>query len=920
MRYLAVTILLFLFGNCSFGQMPNWKVKPLDLPSGVSNLNIDSLGFMWMSSEANLYRFDGSELELKFSFEDEKIESLRYKNGLFYIGTAYGRFLEINPYTNVLHVIYESEEYNPITDVYFIDKQNFVLLSYGIGVQLSIDGVISHLSSDKGLLSNEVYEIEEFNGKLYISTDQGLQVITFQNNNFQLSKIIERDGISDLVTTQLKRSGEKLWYSDYDAHIGSIDIDGNIQNYPLKLRGQIIDIISRGDIVYVLNDKGIQRFSNGNWEIKYIGKENIRVKLIQLDEEDNLWIIDNKNHITVGNLRFQKIDLDIGDIRAITKFDDKLYVGNENGLYLFHNNTKTQINFQNITYLTRSNEYLLVGTFSNGIMVYDGNNRLIGELESWSNIPNESILSIYEYKDHIYVSSLSGVMKMKLRNGHLEPSQSLNSIIGQTYVYCIFADQMNMYFGTDRNGLVKWNTSSDKIEKIERFSNGEKIGSVYSITSDEKSNIWFTSAERGIGKLSSNGVEYLKAIGNLKDEFTSIDNLKDGSLLLIRSSSLGLLQSRDHHFMYFDDELGLKEETSFLNTTTQDKDKTYFVNGKSIYTYHALASMKIHPEIIIDEVIVNLSPAKGQYIFDENENNIAIKFKGSWLTDPAKLSYQYKLEGFDENWRETKDDQVAFPKLIPGRYNFVVRAAENGIFSNEPEASYSFKINRHFYNFWYVRLIFACILFALLFKWWKHYDNQKKEKLALEKTIVENQLMNLKSQLNPHFLFNSFNTLISLIEEDNDRSIAFVERMTLFYRDILELGKDSMVNLEKEKTMVEHYVEILGERFNNQIHIDTEFDSPGNYEIPPMTLQLLVENAVKHNVVSSKHPLQIKISQNDENLTVWNRKNLLINNNSLGTNTGLKNIKKRFELVNLAIPIITSTDEYFEVKLKLKRR
>lgn len=919
MRYLALIILICLIGNCSFGQMPNWKVKPIDLPAAISNLNIDSLGFMWMSSEANLYRFDGNELELKFSFDDETIISVRNKNGLFYIGTIYGRLLEINPYKNSFSVIYESEDYNPITDVYFIDKHNFILLSYGVGVQLSIDGIISHLTSDKGLLSNELYEIEEFNDKFYISSDQGLQIITIQNSDFQLSKIVERDGISDLVTTQLKRSGDKLWYSDYDSHIGSIDSDGNIKNYAIKLKGKIKDIISRGDVIYVLNDKGIQKFSKEKWEIKYIGKENISAKLIQLDDEDNLWIIDNKNNIAVGNLRFQKIDLDIDDIRAVAKLEDKLFVGNENGLYLYYNNTKTKINSQNITYLSRYNEYLLVGTFSDGIMVYNSNNRLIDALDRWSNIPNESILSIYEYKGYIYVSSLSGVMKMQLSKGHLERIQSLNSIIGQTYVYCIFADQMNMYFGTDRNGLVKWNSINDKIEKLERFSNGEKIGSVYSITSDEESNIWFTSAEKGIGKLNSNSIEYLDAIGNLKDEFTSIDNLKDGSLLLIRSSSLGLLQSKDHHFMYFDDELGFKEETAFLNTTTQDDDNTYFVNGKSIYTYQAQGSMKIHPEIIIDEVIVNLSSADGQNIFDENENNIAIKYKGSWLTDPAKLSYQYKLEGFDENWRETKDDQVAFPKLIPGQYNFVVRAAENGIFSNEPEASFSFKINKHFYNYWHVRLLFACILFALLFRWRKHYENQKKEKLSLEKTIVENQLINLKNQLNPHFLFNSFNTLISLIEEDNERSIAFVERMTFFYRDILELGEDSMVNLEKEKNMLEHYVEILSERFNNQIIIDSQFDDPSNYEIPPMTLQLLVENAVKHNVVSSKQPLHIKIFQNGENLTVWNRINLLINN-PMGTNTGLKNTKKRFELVNLAIPIITSTDEYFEVKLKLKRR
>ena len=103
------------------------------------------------------------------------------------------------------------------------------------------------------------------------------------------------------------------------------------------------------------------------------------------------------------------------------------------------------------------------------------------------------------------------------------------------------------------------------------------------------------------------------------------------------------------------------------------------------------------------------------------------------------------------------------------------------------------------------------------------------------------------------------------------------------------------------------------------LNIEIKFENTlESYEIPPMTLQLLIENAVKHNVVSTKDPLQISISQNGDTLSVKNIKSTLISP-SQGTKTGLTNIKRRFELINLPTPIIRETDEEFEILLKMKQ-
>ena len=159
-----------------------------------------------------------------------------------------------------------------------------------------------------------------------------------------------------------------------------------------------------------------------------------------------------------------------------------------------------------------------------------------------------------------------------------------------------------------------------------------------------------------------------------------------------------------------------------------------------------------------------------------------------------------------------------------------------------------------------------------------------------------------------------------MIEEDSDRSVAFVEGMTDFYRNMLEHGKHNMITLAQEKEILSQYIGILKARFNGQLDISLEFnDDLEQYEIPPMTLQLLLENAVKHNVVSTKNPLQISIQQSGKTILVRNRKTILVQNVK-STQTGLENIKRRFELINLKAPEIIDMTDYFEVKVHLKRK
>jgi two-component system LytT family sensor kinase len=178
------------------------------------------------------------------------------------------------------------------------------------------------------------------------------------------------------------------------------------------------------------------------------------------------------------------------------------------------------------------------------------------------------------------------------------------------------------------------------------------------------------------------------------------------------------------------------------------------------------------------------------------------------------------------------------------------------------------------------------------------YFSQFKESLLeqerLKKQQIASQLESLKNQVNPHFLFNSMNTLAQLIPEDSDRAVKFVEKLSKVYRYILEIKDKELVTLAEEMTFLNAYLFLLKERFEENLQVDISIpEEYMNKKVLPLSLQLLIENAIKHNITSTEQPLFIKVMIKDGKLFVENklqRKNQVMHS----TKTGLENIKSRY--------------------------
>lgn len=179
------------------------------------------------------------------------------------------------------------------------------------------------------------------------------------------------------------------------------------------------------------------------------------------------------------------------------------------------------------------------------------------------------------------------------------------------------------------------------------------------------------------------------------------------------------------------------------------------------------------------------------------------------------------------------------------------------------------------------------------------YRETVMEKKSLRQLSVQQEFDTLKGQVNPHFLFNCFNTLSSLIAEDKDKADAFLNELSKVYRYLLRNNEDGLSTVENEIRFIESYYRLLqtrhGEAVQLNIEIDKRYDS---YLLPSLTLQLLVENVVKHNVLSKNKPLVVDIFT-----TAGNK--LVVNNNlqrrsvkAPSNKVGLENIKAKYALLD----------------------
>ncbi len=211
-----------------------------------------------------------------------------------------------------------------------------------------------------------------------------------------------------------------------------------------------------------------------------------------------------------------------------------------------------------------------------------------------------------------------------------------------------------------------------------------------------------------------------------------------------------------------------------------------------------------------------------------------------------------------------------------------------------------------------ITIIIASILFSrTYFNAWRalavNEERLKNESLA-------HQYKALQNQVNPHFLFNSLNTLSSLVYKDQDQAVKFIKQLSEVYRYVLEHKDADLVDLQTELSFVKNYVFLQKIRHGSSLNFSNGVDLYVRVQVVPMSIQMLIENCIKHNIVSEENPLFVEVNLNHDYIVVKN--NLQPKSSIEDTGgIGLQNLKSRYELLSENPVLIEETDKDFIVSI-----
>ena len=307
-----------------------------------------------------------------------------------------------------------------------------------------------------------------------------------------------------------------------------------------------------------------------------------------------------------------------------------------------------------------------------------------------------------------------------------------------------------------------------------------------------------------------------------------------------------------------------------------------------------------------------------------HEDFFAIGLEAVNFINSAQTWFAYKLEGFDDDWHYTQDPKAVYTHVPGGSYTFLYKATSNINNWGNDEKKLAIHIATVFYKakwFWIAVAVLLAALLLMLYRFRMNKQRQihslhtKAQMLEKEKALV--MFESLKQQLNPHFLFNSLSSLSGLIETDQQLAGNFLKQMSKIYRYILKSRDSEVVPLQEEIDFVQTYINLQKTRFKNGLQVNINIDENDLHKkIPPVTLQNMVENAIKHNIIDVDAPLVMDIYTENGYLVVKNnlqKKQVVESSNK----QGLSNLRSLYKYLSDKPLTIEEKDNSYSIRIPL---
>jgi len=920
-------LLVMLWSCCLWAQKPFAKhvwLSESRVPVKVNDLCYAADGYMWLATDEGVYRFNGRSFTMIHDSIAQPVTALSVKNKEVYVGHKNGRIGIVRGTEVIPYHIAHSAPSSAITSIHVKGLFLFVTTEEE-GVFVVANHAGWQLTTAQGLADNFVYTALLSDTTLLLATDRGINCVRWNGNTVTVDVVSSLQGLPDNIVRVFKPipGRKKFLVGTQEGGLALFDAEhSTVRRFRMSTRwawGQINDILPiSAEEAWIGTEEGYLlrgKIFDDSLEITPYAYDDIKITKLVNDKSGNIWCATNKGLLMTTALYAYKLDFPEGyqlqQLTAMTYGEGGyLWFTQNDMLYKWKVDEKTLpepvIRLPASITCIYADEFhnLWIGTFGKGLFLYSS--ETLTAVKNVASLAEGHILSVTGIQDHLWISSLNGVEEALIMEGEallqIVRHHNKSSGTGSDYVYQLYPDRKGrVWMATDGGGVCmfdgtryhRWNDSA-----------GLKSDVVYCIGEDASGTIWAGTLSQGVFRFTDGRWEQFTVDHGLQDmNVYALAGTGSGEMIVVTEEGIDQFYPKNRQFRHFNRRLGLDIDStlSIPNCIAKDLDGTVYVPYERGFVAFpaSLQSADIRPSITVSSVsLFNKPVAPEKRRFAHDENHISIRYDGMNFSNPERLHYRYKLSNYDTSWIYTSDEIIPFVQLPSGEFTFRVQASLSKNFSSVSEDRYSFIIVKPFWQkSWFVAFASLALL-GLGYGYVKIRERNLRKMSRLQKERMMFEYEHLKSQVNPHFLFNSLNTLVSLIEEDRESAMDYTVHLADLYRNMLSYRDRDLISLDEEYEIIRNYMHIQKSRFGEALQLVTNIPEEllRTKRIVPLALQLLVENAIKHNVVSRAQPLTITITADEETIRVSNPIRPKASKEK-GAGLGLVNIQKRYELL-----------------------
>jgi hypothetical protein len=897
------------------------------------NVIEDNKEFIWLAANKGFYRFDGKAFK-NYSNEEKRglsvFEPFQDKVGRIWCINISGQLFYVEN-DKLITFIDLGREFNGELVKYIVRDNDVLVFSRSKILSIHLKSkkitVIADLLISIGspfrfgekLLVCIDNQINQINGNRLV-TEEILKRDSKQENNDYQSVFFQLQDNLFLLRQNLAKNKEQSLYLK-KSRFEKIP-------FPSELKGKRLNYFFENDcLMWFCTNDGVYVYAFEEEKFAFKTKiiEGVFVTKIIVDENENYWFTSLKSGVYVIpniNIRQEDFSLEYGGISCMDKINDNTFV---------------------------------FGTTNGNVGVYDINNNTIKKINLVSKSKVSSVM-FNPYTNEIFISQEddSGVYKSEnyTSNGRFNNAKKLSSINKEAFVYATYngayivniKKQTPSILGSEMD-YKRTYTSHYSLYSQKRYIgyvddlvvynkelNPKKIKykgkSIFAISLTETKNgiVWVSTFKDGIFGIVNDKVQFVINENNgLISNQTSIIKADENNIWISTDKGIQLynfmtksfktLTKTDGVLSYnitgievFNQEIVFSSNTGLL-----------FVSKEKVFKQTQTASIYF-TSVEVNEELVKL---KSNYKWNYDSNSVKFSFNTNGFKSSEKHQYKYRLIGLNEKWitLDKGIDFVKYNSLPTGKYVFQITYLEDNETINTQQIQFEIK-SPFWQKWWFYVIIIACIggLLVLYFnrklRKLKLRQEEEMQKELISKKLVLSQLEALRSQMNPHFIFNALNSIQEYIVFNNKELASnYLVKFSRLIRIYLEHSQQNEIVLKEEISALKIYLELEKIRFEDVLEYHLQIDKNLSLEqikIPSLFIQPYVENAIKHGLLHKieNRKLNISFQQTEANdyLICCIKDNGIGRKNSMKINRG-KTIQhqsfatsaneKRLELINL---------------------